>query len=158
MDSVIHLSNNWAQESSLLFRRLLRVVFYSRVKTTEAIVWNSWSDTCWFRKPLSKMHDQHPGFWLPLFWEPGHQKYLERAIKSIINNCTRLSMKMKKIMQIEEGFTPPRSVEPIHTKSNPTIIFLSIQNIQSNLKHAFLVLCKAPVFKVFTFSSAISRY
>ena len=53
-------------------------------------------------------------------------------------------MKMKKIMQIEEGFTPPRTVEPIHTKSNPTIIFLSIQNIQSNLKHAFLVLCKAP--------------
>ena len=90
------------------------------------------------------MHDQHPGFWLPLFWEPGHQKYLERAIKSIINNWTRLSMKMKKIMQIEEGFTPPRTVEPIHTKSNPTIIFLSIQNIQSNLKHAFLVLCKAP--------------
>ncbi|CAH3187748.1 unnamed protein product, partial [Porites evermanni] len=55
-----------------------------------------------------------------------------------------LSMKMKKIMQLEEGFTPPRSVEPIHTKSNPTIIFLSIQNIQSNLKHAFFVLCKAP--------------
>ena len=67
-------------------------------------------------------------------------------------------MKMKKIMQIEEGFTPPRSVEPIDTKSNPTIIFLSIQNIQCNLKHAFLVLCKAPVFKIFTFPSAISRY
>jgi len=46
-------------------------------------------------------------------------------------------MKMKIILEIaEEGFIPSRSVKPIHTKSNPTIIFLSIQNI-SNLKTHF---------------------
>lgn len=46
-------------------------------------------------------------------------------------------MKMKRIMQIaEEGFIPSRSVQPIHTKSNPTTIFLSIKNI-SNLKTRF---------------------
>lgn len=45
-------------------------------------------------------------------------------------------MKMKRIMQVEEGFTPPLSVQPIHTKSNPIVIFLFIQNI-SYLKTRF---------------------
>lgn len=78
------------------------------------------------------MHDQHPDFLVTSILGVQSSEVF-RASQQVNNyqldHGLRLSMKMKRIMQVEEGFTPPLSVQPIHTKSNPIVIFLFIQNI-----------------------------